>query len=1599
MTSQKAGVGRKRANSAGKADASKRTKPDHGTAGADDGGQPLSQKRRNSGKQDATVGATDSRKKRKIDRKDDASAADSKISNGTSNREASADPLLTSPSEARPTLGDKKLVQAVPAAATSADNKRGTGQEKVDSWEAFKTAALILKEAGHESSTPFKNCALEYRFDPEGDKPAGAYFIAEIELKGPLSQICQVFGTVLGVQEPVLRVTAFLGVTLAADKDIAIDSLTLVGCFVGCNVQYPADSKLVRITSLGATISITKKGEAVLLDVAKAAVLPSVIAEEVGSSLALQETLVSETAMALSTPLEESKSSALNGTAKGKTLELKVAKDGEEAEEEEEEDGEGDGEGEMQDDEEEEGKEDEEQTEDEEQVSRHINYSIFGTVEVPVPGQPLALTVDLDLSIVKGMLLFTMSPKGSKKAWDNVFGFDNIDLVDVVFKIGYPLIANKDDDMEEGAEKDDEKGSDGLKQGLGHDKGRAGKKREDEETKKAKEFSDLMEHFGGEEEKEKDSQPFVALQAGWDSPIGEVTILGKITQDFVSSTLKGTLCDVTFAKIKQLYERIHNVSLGETDIDIQAKTLVVELSKEGLRLEGDLTICDKKVTATLLLSTEGISLSAKTPKWEVDDEKVLTIEDAEVSLFIGCAGKKSGDAGTAAKELEKSVGWYGGLRVKGTFVYRKDLKITVTLQIMGKVGGGWGYIVIGQAESNLSLADLVSYCPKNGDLDFSLKNVWLVASNVDVDPAMLPPDAQKFPVKKGLFLCTYLDTVPLIDGKSKIVKKADPKDVAYLYIGLQSGGLPSVAIYLPKTMSVDLGSRTKVGDFYCRLSAGTSGPRVEFIGHVEMLLAAIFHSSWMASLRTLSGLSDRIALGATEDGQKLGIQVGVIWTQLAATGLPAALGLSGTLSLDYGTPKAKTYGMTVNLSENPMDFIIIINATSLSYSDLVDIASALTSTPIPAGDVSGATFKNLEVYASLGGSFGSQTYPPGLRMRGIMCFNNKEAYFSCDISTSGLKLLACVPSFELGCLKVSGEKDLPETPDWPVAMQQLSTAKLAKGDPDKTALVASQRYQGKYALLDLQITLAKQSFLLNGKIEIFGLMAYANIECQYKPVPNFSFDFWLQWNGLFKLQLHAKMLDSKYLDRPRDADFEVSAVFEQTIFRQILETLTAVLKATSETLTKGVGKVKAEIKALEEKKRELLELAIQRFVRAENDLAQERAGIEQKIRDNKQRTLDRGRKLEEEKAEIQARREQRQREADEKRRRDKQEARERKEQREAAERDKLARVQRERDLKASQKSQQQRDIQSKYGGITADDVLRGARNAVNEVRGERDHWARRVDEINGWYHPVDESDAMRNCAAAEVNLFGLESAVGLLEELLNSDAFREATNFLNELGDKLQTLTAELDNAYQTVNNAISVLGDELNDTVREIDQVCDTMINDTQCFLKEKSAELDNFIDEQQEALDKLSNDLQAVVNGIKAEALAIAREGVEKIKNDDTLLTAANKGLDSFDQLQRGAFDTLDEIIKTAVGDLVDIDRISLVGKITADAKQQSPFVITIKGRFGKTKEFLFELEWMPWRPGADDTTLFKRLASMVMAFLNGDAVGLSKASKAIM
>ncbi len=93
----------------------------------------------------------------------------------------------------------------------------------------------------------------------------------------------------------------------------------------------------------------------------------------------------------------------------------------------------------------------------------------------------------------------------------------------------------KEDEGTEEAEDDDKTAGEEIQE-TGRKQVMSGQKQkdaedEDAEAKTEKEFSHLTGRFDMENEEKKDIQPFIALQASWESSIGKVTILGKITED------------------------------------------------------------------------------------------------------------------------------------------------------------------------------------------------------------------------------------------------------------------------------------------------------------------------------------------------------------------------------------------------------------------------------------------------------------------------------------------------------------------------------------------------------------------------------------------------------------------------------------------------------------------------------------------------------------------------------------------------------------------------------------------------------------------------------------------------------------------------------------------------------------------------------------------------------------------------------------------------------------------------------------------------------------------------------------------------------------
>jgi len=102
----------------------------------------------------------------------------------------------------------------------------------------------------------FRKSSFEYRFEATEGQAAGAYLLTEVDLKGALIEILEVFETLLDKAESVLRLSAYIGAVFDDDEKINLDSLSLTGLLIGCNIEYPPN--LLTISQLGATLTINK---------------------------------------------------------------------------------------------------------------------------------------------------------------------------------------------------------------------------------------------------------------------------------------------------------------------------------------------------------------------------------------------------------------------------------------------------------------------------------------------------------------------------------------------------------------------------------------------------------------------------------------------------------------------------------------------------------------------------------------------------------------------------------------------------------------------------------------------------------------------------------------------------------------------------------------------------------------------------------------------------------------------------------------------------------------------------------------------------------------------------------------------------------------------------------------------------------------------------------------------------------------------------------------------------------------------------------------------------------------------------------------------
>lgn len=158
---------------------------------------------------------------------------------------------------------------------------------------------------------------------------------------------------------------------------------------------------------------------------------------------------------------------------------------------------------------------------------------------------------------------------------------------------------------------------------------------------------------------------------------------------------------------------------------------------------------------------------------------------------------------------------------------------------------------------------------------------------------------------------------------------------------------------------------------------------------------------------------------------------------------------------------------------------------------------------------------------------------------------------------------------------------------------------------------------GTYALLEMNLDAARQSFLMNGYIKVFDLEVSVDVHCQLMPEPEFYFYFLLKWSELMEIRLHAEMIrkTKNSISDPGSADWTVSAKFEQHIIEELERSVQKALEAVHKRIQDGLNIATASVKQAERQYKEAIEKAQRVLDEKRAEYERENNLLEEKLRE------------------------------------------------------------------------------------------------------------------------------------------------------------------------------------------------------------------------------------------------------------------------------------------------------------------------------------------------------------------------------------------------
>lgn len=555
---------------------------------------------------------------------------------------------------------------------------------------------------------------------------------------------------------------------------------------------------------------------------------------------------------------------------------------------------------------------------------------------------------------------------------------------------------------------------------------------------------------------------------------------------------------------------LSNLLLGFANADGQ---YAQENLEKGVTLRADIDVFGHKANASVHFNQEGVELSAGLSDVTIGP---VTITNAEMALnlYQKAAKKDSSFEITGETEVE-------GITVECKLVYEKH-------------NGKWKSILYAMLNAESFVFSNIFPKARGTFVDsLGFNKLGFVYSSFD---GTSQNTDFEFPVKEGLQLVGHLKQVPALSDLTQ-------NEALNLVLSAYLGPRKEISIALPDTR-LNLGRSVKTSPIRIGIELMPQ-PSLEMIFGLDVTVPRQdtplhFDANLSVGMMEATGggtmknyWRNPFGVQGIKIGPELAMEVGIIYAQFIATGIPSSFGFVGGLALGDVTAE-----MAAKISENPADEILMGHLKELSPANLVSFVNEATGANISVNDIPNFfALKDLEIYiAPKGGRIGTVEFEQGLSFTADLVMFGKRISVHTRLADNGLEAEGHIDKIDIGLLKIQGKEG---------------------GDVE----------------LDIELTSRKQSVFIDGEIGFFGRGVGLSAD-----VSNSGIEFSFEQSFLDLLKYTVEGKSKGALDHPQSLDFSLRAEFDNSLTGYLKRDLSKKMETAIRVVDTDIRKAQNEVK-------------------------------------------------------------------------------------------------------------------------------------------------------------------------------------------------------------------------------------------------------------------------------------------------------------------------------------------------------------------------------------------------------------------------------------